>query len=608
MANDTEPAQQILSVVPTVQIGITGHRVLPEGERERITRQVRAVMAEVQCATREILAEQKAKLPQGCVSGEPFFRLLTPLAEGADRLAARTALELGYTIQCPLPFSRTFYENTFSSDDAEHTEFRELLGKAESVLELVGSDESFTSQAYADVGSIVVNHADFLIAVWDGKPSRYIAGTYASVHQALRRHIPVIVIDATAGNAPIAYREENTTRHDWQAALRGHLRRFLFPRGSAEAEISLFPLRRLKIHRFHVWLRGLEKLLLGKENAPKPLPPTDAPAGIPEPTASVLWMERKQLFSEAVADMSAAYRNLLVGRLLFPLLATVFLTLALNAANLPLFGAVIRHTGWNPHHVRMVFFGLQVICLVISLVQVGWDRLARYHRGFLCYRVMAELCRQTTYLYPVGFANAHFHPHTYPIPDGSDITAWYYRMLLRRQGLPQGSLTHGDLKNWLLWVRAKLLVPQHRYHGNRARRCNIMQSKLGRIAFCFFVLGLFATVLRALLDSMVGSAATPEPGAWLALFASLALIFPPTAVFFSAISQYAGYPAHAATSRNMRDFFQALIADVDSLLQKPAEQIYYSDILHICEELDLHCREELSDWESTLREKPLKWV
>lgn len=608
MENDTEFAQQILSVVPTVHIGITGHRVLPEGERERITRQVRAVMAEVQCATREILTEQKAKLPQGCVSGEPLYRLMTPLAEGTDRLAARTALELGYTIQCPLPFSRAFYESTFTSDDAEHTEFRELLGKAESILELSGSDESFTSQAYADVGSIVVNHADFLIAVWDGKPNRYIAGTYASVHQALHRHIPVIVIDATAGNAPIAYREDNTMRSDWQEALRGHLRRFLVPRGSAEAEISFFPLRRLKRHRLHVWLRGLEKLLLGKENAPKPSPHTDARGGIPGPPAGAPWMERKQLFSSAVADMSAAYRNLVVGRLLFPLLATVFLTLALNAANLPLFSSVIRHAGWEPHHVRMVFFCLQVLCLVISLVQVGWDRLARYHRCFLCYRVMAELCRQTTYLYPIGFANAHFRPRSYPIPPGSDITAWYYRMLLRRQGLPQGSLTHGDLKNWLLWVRENLLMPQHRYHCNRARRCNIMQSKLGRIAVCFFVLGLFATVLRALLDSMVDLAVAPELGAWLALFASLALIFPPTAVFFSSISQYAGYPVHASTSRNMRDFFHAMITDVDILLQKPAEQIYYSDIRHICEELDIHCRDELSDWESTLREKPLKWV
>lgn len=585
---ETEQAQ-LLKVVPTVHVGITGHRVLPSEAQERIIRQVREVLAEVQKGTRELLSERGSCLPPGCVNGEPRFRLLTPLAEGADRLAAREALSLGYSLQCPLPFAQGFYESTFTGDDAEHTEFRELLGKAESVLELAGSNERFTSQAYADVGSIVVNHADFLLAIWDGKPNRYIAGTYATVNQALRRHIPVIVIDATAENAPIAYREDSIMRGDWKVSLRGHMQQFLFPRSADGEEVKLFPLPQIKKHRLRVWLRGLEKLLLGKENASKPLP-SRADEPVAPPPASTLWMERKQCFSAVVAEMSAAYRNLLTGRLLFPLLATVFLTLALAAAGLPL--------------LRMVFFALQVICLMLSLLQVLWDRFARYHRRFLCYRVMAELCRRTAFLYPVGFADVRFRHRSYRRPDGSDITAWYYRMLLRHQGLPQGTLTHADLKNWLRWVREKLLVPQQLYHDNRARRCNILQTKLGLIAVCLFALGLCATVIRAWLGSMGGQ----DHAAWLTLFASLALMFPPAAVFFSSVSQHAGYPAHSTVSRNMGDFFRAMNADVDTLLQKPEEEIDYTDILRLCEEIDLRCREELSDWEDSLRAKPLKWV
>lgn len=585
---ETEQAQ-LLKVVPTVHVGIAGHRVLPTEAQERIIRQVREVLAEVQCTARKLMAEQGSTLPQGCVNGEPRFRLLTPLAEGADRLAAREALALGYSLQCPLPFSRAFYESTFTSDDAEHTEFRELLGKAESVLELAGSNEGFTSQAYADVGSIVVNHADFLLAIWDGKPNRYIAGTYATVKQALRRHIPVIVIDATAGQAPIAYREDATSHENWKEALRDHLQRCLFPRSADGEEVKLFPLPQIKKHHLRVWLRGLEKLLLGKENASKSLPPrADEPAA--PPPASALWMERKQCFSAVVAEMAAAYRNLLTGRLLFPLLATVFLTLALASAGLPL--------------LRMVFFALQVLCLLLSLLQVVWDRFARYHRRFLCYRVLAELCRQTAFLYPVGFADVRFRHRTDRKPDGSDITAWYYRMLLREQGLPAATLTHADLKHWLLWLRQKLLEPQQRYHDNRARRCNILQTKLGLMSVCLFTLGLCATLIRAWMGSMEGDGYA----AWLPLFASLALIFPPAAVFFSSISQNAGYPAHSAASRNMGDFFRAMIADADTLLQKPEGEIDYSDILRICEEIDLCCREELSEWEDVIRSKPLKWV
>ncbi len=34
----------------------------------------------------------------------PALRLISPLAEGSDRIAAECALRLGYELQCPLPF------------------------------------------------------------------------------------------------------------------------------------------------------------------------------------------------------------------------------------------------------------------------------------------------------------------------------------------------------------------------------------------------------------------------------------------------------------------------------------------------------------------------
>lgn len=597
---------QILNVVPTVHVGIAGHRVLPAEAQERIIRQVREVLAEVQGTARKLMAERGSTLPQGCVRGELRFRLLTPLAEGADRLAARTALSLGYSLQCPLPFSRTFYESTFTSDEAEHTEFRELLGKAESVLELAGSNEGFTSQAYADVGSIVVNHADFLLAIWDGKPNRYIAGTYATVKQALRRHIPVIMIDAIepAEETPIRYQEDKKMRPDWKAALANQLEQILIPQNADGAEVSLFPLPTPRNGRMRIWLRGLEKLLIGKAQALGiPVRDDSEPEG-EAPAASLLWLQRKQSFSKAVENMAGHYRNLLLGRLLFPLLATVFLTLALNIAQLPLLGSLISSIGCPMQGVRVTFFVLQILCLLLAVLQVMLDRFAHYHRRFLCYRVMAELCRQTAFLYPMGFADVRFRHRASRPPSGSNITAWYYRVLLREHGLPSVTLTHAGMKNWLYWLKQKLLVSQQHYHNNRAMRCNILQTKLGLMAVCFYVMGLFATAMRAWLGGFGGG----EAVAWLALFASLALIFPPAAVFFSSISQNAGYPAHSAASRNMGDFFSAMIEDVSNLLKKPEGEIDYSDILRICEEIDLCCREELSEWEDVIRSKPLKWV
>lgn len=597
-----------LSVRPTVHVGITGHRSLTPEVKERVTRQLTEVLTEIKTATCELAEQLNATLPPGYLHGEPRLRLISPLAEGTDRLAAQLALQLGYLLQCPLPFSQRFYETTFSEEYGSHREFRELLSKAERVMEIKGANEQFTSQAYADVGSVIVNHADILVAVWDGTPNRYIAGTYATVRQALRRHIPVIIIDAAAEkkNAPILFREDNHTDADVKRALRESLQGLLFPQGETGKELPLLPLPRPPKRHFLIWLNELEKLLLRKSRPADTTAPRQKEEKLQAPPASRLWMERKQCFSRIVGDMAGHYRNLLFGRLIFPLLATVFLTLAINGPNLPFMGDCIQACGLDAFSVRVVFYVLQILCLALSFVQVLRDRTAQYHRRFLCYRVMAELCRHTSFLYPMGFANVHFRHRSYRRPNGSDITAWYHRMLLREQGLPNSSLTHADLTHWLKWVKQQFLDPQLRYHNKRAERCGLLQSKLGRLSFCFFVAGMAATIGRSFLDGIGCNSA--DAAAWLTLLSTLALISPPTAVFFASISQSAGYPAHSTVSRNMGDFFLATSDEIDTLLKKPEDKIFYSDLLSICESIDLHCREELSDWQAVIREKPLKWV
>lgn len=584
---DTRESEQRLCVRPTVHVGIAGHRVLAPAARERIRRQVAEALSEIQDVTRELLEHESGTIPQGYLNGSPRFRLISPLAEGADRLAAREALALGYELQSPLPFSQGFYEGTFAEADSSHAEFRELLARAESVMEVAGGNAPFTSQAYADISSVVVNHSDFLLAVWDGKPNRYIAGTYATIQQARRRHMPIIIIDASAdvGDVPILYREDNKSTTNLRKAVRESLRFLLFPQGEDSYDVPLLPLPRLPRMPFR-----------SRRAARR----SDVKMATPM-VASGIWHKRKLGFSRIVAEMAKRYRTLLIGRLLFPVLAIIFLTLALYAPNLPLVGPLIDDC---KETVSMVFFGFQVLCIIMSLAQVVRDRQAQYHRRYLCYRVMAELCRQTTFLYPMGFADARFRHRSYRPPTGRDITSWYYRMLLREQGLPNCTISHADLVNWLKWVRENLLVSQQLYHDKRALRSGILQSRLGLLSICFFVAGLLTAVSRAIMSSAGGGAG----GEWLVLFASLALVCPSVASFFASISQNAGYPMHNTVSRNMGDFFRAMISEFDTLLQKSENEIFYSDILRLCETIDLHCREELSDWEDSVRQKPLKWV
>lgn len=107
------------------------------------------------------------------------FQLLTPLAEGADRLAAEVALESGISLFVPLPMERKEYERDFAAAESL-AEFRALLAVAESHWEIPIREkpvpENRTAQ-YAAVGDFIARSSHILILLWDGTDNRKIGGT-----------------------------------------------------------------------------------------------------------------------------------------------------------------------------------------------------------------------------------------------------------------------------------------------------------------------------------------------------------------------------------------------------------------------------------------------
>jgi hypothetical protein len=156
-------AEEIDPRLPLV-IGVTGHRDLRPDARAAIAAQVR-----------DILQHFKATYPS-----TPIM-LLSPLAEGGDRLVAEVALEagIGARLMAPLPMPREIYARDFGTS-ASRAEFDRLLAAARQSLEMplppgVGaeqlqSDLSARQQQYAAVGEFVARHCQVLIALWDGKP------------------------------------------------------------------------------------------------------------------------------------------------------------------------------------------------------------------------------------------------------------------------------------------------------------------------------------------------------------------------------------------------------------------------------------------------------
>ena len=148
-------------------IGITGHRDLRAQD-----------IVPLENAVRTCLGELKALCPH-----TPLV-LLSPLAEGADRLVARVALSQGLTLVVPLPLPRAEYEKDFNhADDAAATEqslaeFDGLLKRAAHHFELplvggssaqaIANQGAERNRQYLQVGAYIVRQSYILLALWDG--------------------------------------------------------------------------------------------------------------------------------------------------------------------------------------------------------------------------------------------------------------------------------------------------------------------------------------------------------------------------------------------------------------------------------------------------------
>jgi hypothetical protein len=163
-----------------VNVGVTGHRSnrLRHADLEALRASVRGAL--------ERLAE--------AAPGQSM-RLVSPLAEGADRIVAEEAAALGWQLQSALPFPPEEYEKDFESPESRR-EFRRLLDNAAKVDVLRGSRDSKDSRdsAYTAVGRLVLDSCDVLVAVWDGAGARGEGGTAQMVREARQRGIPVVWI------------------------------------------------------------------------------------------------------------------------------------------------------------------------------------------------------------------------------------------------------------------------------------------------------------------------------------------------------------------------------------------------------------------------------
>src|ERR1700721_1849087 len=179
-----------------VQIGVTGHR--PNRLSPTAAAALPAQCNQILKAIAALAA--RAHDPLLHSPEPPLLRILSPLAEGADRIVAHAGLALGADLQCPLPFHEGEYCRDFSTESSPH-EFHALLAKASAVFQVDGVRDA-ADVAYERTGRFVLEQSDFLIAIWDGEPAAGRGGTAQIVEEALTQNIPFIWLHASLQKLP----------------------------------------------------------------------------------------------------------------------------------------------------------------------------------------------------------------------------------------------------------------------------------------------------------------------------------------------------------------------------------------------------------------------
>lgn len=148
------------------RIGVTGHRSIPA-----------AVLPSVRAGIRRQL------------QGDAEMEVLSSLAAGADQLFADLALDHGIPVTAVIPGMD--YEAHLGDADTRAA-YRRLLDSCRTQVNL--PEEATHEEAYFAAGRWIVDHADRLVAVWDGQPARGLGGTGDVVAYARRTRVPVTVL------------------------------------------------------------------------------------------------------------------------------------------------------------------------------------------------------------------------------------------------------------------------------------------------------------------------------------------------------------------------------------------------------------------------------
>lgn len=526
--HDAGTSHQATAAVPfLLQIGVTGHRRLPNAEMLR--RSVDQVL------------NQLDTLLGGTLHS---FSVVSPLAEGADRLVAQQVLtwpQQGQTadlvVLLPLPLDE--YRRDFDTTESQ-AEFADLMTRARQVC--VAPPTATRPTGYLRVGQQLVQSCDVLIAIWNGESAAGRGGTAEIVAYARQIGRWLFWIDAETG----AIQEENRPDNLQETV----------------ASLAIYNRERLDPAKQAVALASQQRTLAGHAYA----------AGLDLSYLMPVWRYLLPHFVRAdlLASRFQQRHNLAV----FGVTALAVLAVAIVTVQVLFF----------PGLPQLVWLEVTAMVLILALLLIS--RRQHWHRKWIDYRFLAERLRAALFLAACGLECSPPRPLPHSVahrPDDWMVKAFAWIWNRRPQPNAQPVPQFLPLRDFLLtaWIRDQAV-----YYFRRGQQFGRSQANLTAAGLALFAM----TLLAAILHAVEGSHGPMGDVAFMGrLLIAVAIILPALGAALADIRVHREYSRNAERYTHMA----RLLASLDQQIARTRDM---SELRPLLEEANEVMLREQQDW------------
>ncbi|MEP6779135.1 MAG: hypothetical protein ABJC26_04540 [Gemmatimonadaceae bacterium] len=514
-----------------LRVGVTGNRWhdsatpnavrLNPDHRTSIENTIRVVLQQIHEAAVQVMTDDvDGRLYDKAVA--PTISIVSPLAEGSDRLVASVAR----SFNPPWPLDVISPEDiTLKPDLDPRIPLKSLWNAARSRLILDGIQNE--NESLLEVNRRLLWNCDVLIAIWDGKPAQGRAGTGYVIEQAAELGLPVIYIEGAPRTGPGLHNELHVfhvleptpaphTEKDHAQSIHNLVARLVGPPQDTEIEeherekahvtdyIQEFRREKVRgafIRRFSgaAWGVMMKLLTLGNNHAKAPN--HRIPSGVDK--VSVSWegespdtnlnerltsvlspsFRRADYFATSYATR---HRGSTVWLVMLAPLAIAFAWIAEQASG---------ESAWAET--------LPMVCGIAEVLVLGaivWiyanARRFNFHERWLDYRLLAERLRYLGFLWMMGRGSLVQRVPLRQTPEDAHTAwvNWWYRATVRQLPLPNVTFSQTYLRNYQQFLQQDVVLDQKSYMHRVFHTAEVAEKRVQKTTWLVFGLALFGAI------------------------------------------------------------------------------------------------------------------